>query len=345
MNIKGWGTDRPIRELLFEEGYRFDFFRAVQLLEMMHPEATSVGRRAEPEKEAVRFKSKVDTGFPATEIADIVPGPEGEPDEMTVNFLGLAGALGPLPAPYTKLIMDRRQRRDTAFKTFLDMFNHRLVSLLYRARLTNRVGLENRPAGETRFARYLFSLIGLGLPALRNRLDVPDRALLRYVGLLAQRPRSMKGLELLLTDYFGFQIKGRHLVGRWLSLGPGQWSKIGATGQNQVLGQTVTLGTRVWSQQSKFDLYLGPLSLESFMELLPIGRSFTPLCQLTRIYADLDLDFDVVLQLKADQAPGLVIGGPQSSRLGWTSWLKTGPLDAECLQVRLSAKKSDEAAY
>ena len=344
MITNGWGTDRSILDLLFTEGFRFDFFRAVQILEDLYPKAPSVGAGPEPDKEAVRFKSRVDLGFPPTDIHDIVPGPEGEPAGMTVNFMGLAGAAGPLPLPYTRLIIERGLAHDTAFKAFLDIFNHRLISLFYRARKTSRIGLENRPADETRFARYLFSLIGLGLPGLRNRLGISDRGLLHYTGLLAQKPRSMKGLEIMLSDYFGVRVEGRQFIGQWLEIEPDQWTRIGPSGQNRELGQSAVLGTRVWSQRNKFELRVGPLDLSRFLKLLPIGRAYGPFCRLTRFYADPDLDFDLVLLLEAGEVPGLAIGGPRASRLGWTSWIHTRAAAAGNFAIRLSSSSEVPSA-
>lgn len=81
------------------------------------------------------------------------------------------------------------------------LFNHNLVSLLYRLRKHHRPGLEYTSPAEGQVANYLFALLGLGTEGLRCRLQVPDRALVFYTGLQAQQPRSMASLEALLADY------------------------------------------------------------------------------------------------------------------------------------------------
>ena len=50
------------------------------------------------------------------------------------------------------------------------------------------------------------AFLGLGISGLRNRMgkEVPDRVLLPYAGLLNQQPRSMIGMELLLSDHYSF---------------------------------------------------------------------------------------------------------------------------------------------
>src|SRR5262245_54946222 len=94
----GWGTTGPVEDWLFAEGYRFDFFQAVRLLEMieardsgrletargedentMLPPRTSPGESAYPAKEMVRFKSAVSLDFPPSDIAGVSLEPPVRP--------------------------------------------------------------------------------------------------------------------------------------------------------------------------------------------------------------------------------------------------------------------------
>lgn len=325
MVAHGWGKDSPVDEWLFAEGYRFDFFQAVNLLEIAHSLKVSVGEGSEPEKEAVRFKSAVGLDFPASDIVEVTP-PEavGMPASMVVNFMGLAGNLGPLYHPTTEMILERVSKKDTAFKDFLDIFNHRLVSLFYRIRKMHRIGLEFKTPGHDRFSEYLYAVMGLGTPGLQARMQVRDRALLHYAGLIGQQPRSMIGLEFILSDYFRIKVKGDQFCGQWYDLEQSQWTRLGENGQNQRLGQdAVVVGTRVWNQEATFQLVLGPLTLDEFLNLLPIGWGFGPLCELTRFYVGDEYDFSFRLRLKADEIPASRLSATNSPRLGWTSWLKT----------------------
>ncbi|PYS77306.1 MAG: type VI secretion system baseplate subunit TssG, partial [Acidobacteria bacterium] len=115
MAARGWGKDHPVEDWLYEEPYRFDFFQAVRLLEMADSTSAPVGEGAEPAREAVRFKSAVGLAFAASDVADVRPPTgTGGAAEMTVNFMGLAGAMGPLHMPSTELIVERAWRRDTS---------------------------------------------------------------------------------------------------------------------------------------------------------------------------------------------------------------------------------------
>ena len=341
MGAFGWGTDRSVGEWLFEEGYRFDFFQAVRLLEMMFSTDVRIGESAHPQRESVRFTSQVDLAFPSTDIAEIThsdPASGGPPITMSVNFMGLAGHLGPLPEPYTEVIMDRDWQRDTAFPDFLDIFNHRLLSILYRVRKQHHIGLDTVPPDQSHVASYLYALAGMGTLGLKGLMDINDRALLRYTGLLAQKPRSAAGLEVLLQDYFNVPVRLRQLVGRWRALSDQQITCIAQPqsggplaghnnrlAQNNRLGQNVVLGTRVWHQAGQFSVHLGPLSLPSFFDFLPNGSAHRALSELTQFYVNREVDFNIVLQLKEEEVLASRLSTLIGSRLGWTSWLTTPP--------------------
>jgi type VI secretion system ImpH/TssG family protein len=239
---------------------------------------------------------------------------------MTVNFLGLAGCLGALDIPSTELVLQRASHNDKALRDFLDIFNHRLVSLLYRIRKHHRVGLGSATPGDDQFARYLYSLIGMGTPRLQGRMHIRDRALLYYAGILAQQPRSMAGLERILTDYFQVDVKTTQFVGQWCELEEDQCTTIGESGTNQRLGRdTCVLGTRVWDQHARFEIELGPLGLEDFESFLPTEWRFSVLCDLVRFYVKDEFEFNVRLVLKADEIPAVSLSTEPA--LSWMSWL------------------------
>ena len=294
------------------------------------PVRSGPGESVDLKKEIVRFRSSVTLDFPASDIAEVnLEGPtrksrsgdanwdsapaamvdsfkrQSTPAEITVNFLGLAGGLGALDIPTTELILQRRSRSDEALKDFLDIFNHRLVSLLYRIRKNHRVGLDVTAPGEDQISNYLFSLIGLGTANLRGRMLVRDRSLLYYAGILAQSPRSMTGLERVLADYFQVQVKGRQFVGEWNDLDESQWTMIGRSGQNQRLGMdTVVLGTRIWNQEARFEIELGPLTFGQFFGFLPTSWRFGVLCDLIKFYVQDRFNFSIRLTVDDNDIPG-----------------------------------------
>jgi type VI secretion system protein ImpH len=339
MAAEGRGADPPLEEILHEEGYRFDFFQAVRLLERLHPMRRPVGHEATPDEEVVRFHSHLSLSFPPSEIYAITPPPdEHGPAQMTVAFMGLTGPLGVLPRHYTELLLSRVRQKDFALRDFLDMFNHRLISFFYRAweKYHFTVAFERAVSsqeGIDRFSQYLFDLVGMGTQGLRGRLEIEDETLLYYTGLLAQHPRSASALQGVLTDYFLVPVEVAQFVGQWLALSESNRSRLGPREANNVLGLNAVAGSRVWDQQAKFTLRLGPLTHPEFCQFLPDREVFRQLVGITRFYAGQEFDFDVRLILRAAEVPGCRLGetGASAPRLGWSTWLKTGEFahDAE----------------
>lgn len=332
-------------DLLRDDGYAFDFFQAVRLLEAMRPDAVPVGTGSDPAVEAVRFRSDPSLGFPASAIVDVeLPEDGADPARILVSFLGVAGAQGPLPRPFTELILERVAARDTAARDFLDIFNHRLVSLLYRAKEKHRVGLRIQPPEESLVADIGFSLLGMAGEALRDRLEVDDRALLRYTGTLAHGRRTAAGLEGMVSDYLAGLLSARdgppgrvavrEFVGRWHTLGPDQTSALGVPDGRSRLGVDAVLGGRVWDQSAMVEVVIGPLCFEAFDRLLPGGDALAPVRDLVRFYLRHEADFLIRPVLRATEVPGTELGrGP---RLGLTSWLKTRPFRRDADDVVLA---------
>lgn len=329
----GWRKTVPVKRALLEEGHRFGFFQAVRLLEAIYPERTGPAEGMEPEREVVRFRSRIGFDFPASEVDEVRAGKEGEPVEMTVSVLGLAGIQGPLPPPFVEELLHRSTRGDDALRDFLDLFNHRLLSLYYRARKKHRPACAHEPPDEGRVARCLLALIGLGTPALRDRGAVPDRSLIRYAGLLTPHPRSMVGLERMLADHFGVPVEIVPFRGRWLDIEEEDRTRIGGAGptrlaprgtgrgNNNRLGQGAVLGSRFWDQTAAFEIRLGPLGIQELLDFLPVGGAHRALLDLARFYVDDQYEIDVRLSCRTDEVPELVLGGAGDVRLGWSARL------------------------
>lgn len=334
----GWRQDRPVAEALFAEGHRFDFLQAVRLLESLWPGRTPVAEGIDPEREVVRFRSKVRLDFPASGVEEVRPPQDGGPAVATVNLMSLAGLLGPLPPPVTELLLDRSSHRDTALQDFLDLFNHRLVSLLFRARRKYRPALDPRAPEAGRAATVLRALLGLGTPHLQERMELPDRALFSFTGLLTGFPRSMDGLERIASAYFAAEARVVPFQGRWQLLDESDVTRIGGAGQHHALGRGAILGRRIWDQAAGFEVRLGPLALARFRDFLPHGQGFRALAALVRFCTREELVFSFRLVLRAAEVPELRLSRAGGARLGWTSWLKTRPFEYDDSQVRLRGR-------
>lgn len=330
-------AEPTLRKILFDEGYRFDFFQAVRLLEQLYPERQPVGTTGDPAKEVVRFHSRASLSFPPGSIYEIADN-DDSPVDMTVAFIGLTGPAGVLPRHYTELLIERLRDKDSALAGFLDIFNHRLISLFYRAWEKYRACISFEKGGKDRFTWCLQNLIGLGTPGLQNRLKIEDRQLLLYTGLIARRPHSVSALENFLQDYFQVPIKVEQFKGQWFDLDESSRSSLGSAGLNNQLGITTVVGESVWDQQSKFRIQVGPVEFDKFVEFLPQGEAFELLSQLVKFYAGEEFDFDVQLILKAGDVPQcrLEDNGQATPQLGWSTWVASNEFSNDVDDVVLA---------
>jgi type VI secretion system protein ImpH len=330
-------TGPPLAQELFDAPYRFAFFQAVRLLERIYADREPVGGDADAGREAVRFRTRQTFSFPSSEIHDLTSDSahESAPPEMMVSFMGLTGPLGVLPYQYTELAMDRARYQDTTLWSFLDLFNHRMISLFYRVWEKYHFPIAYERTADDQFTAYLFDLIGMGTNSLRGRHSFKDQALLFYSGLISQRPHSATAIGAIVGDYFGVAASVTQFPGQWLRLGDDVTS-LGSA--NSELGVSTIAGARVWSDQSKFRLRIGPMDLKQFANFVPVGSAYPPLVEIVRLLVGLEFEFDVQLVLKSVQVPFSVLGDePPAPRLGWTSWLKTVDFTNDDDQVVISS--------
>lgn len=326
---------------LTDQPWDFEFFQAVRLLERLVEEAKPVGRFHSPGEEAARFTVAPSLDFPPAQIRALETrrrddaGEEtlpAKPPRMVISFLGLTGPLGMMPTHYTELIRERLRAGDTAMRDFLDLFNHRLASLFYRAWETYRIGVAYERGEGDRFTGYLMDLVGLGTPGLQNRLAIPDEAAVYYAGLLGQFPRSGGALECLLGEYFDAPIEVIPFSGAWRSLDPDAQTKFRPRPtDSESLGVGTVVGDEIWDQQSVVRVRFGPLPLEQYLDFLPDGTANAPLRSLLRFYCGEDLDVEVQLVLRREETPrtGLGMDDQIEPQLGWVSWMFSKPLDRD----------------
>jgi type VI secretion system protein ImpH len=323
-------TQEPLREAVTREPFRFQFFQAVRLLQRLSPKSDPVGGFVHPSTEVVRFAARPSLVFPASEVHSLELR-EDKPARMTVNFMGLTGPQGVLPLCYTEFLMERLQKKDAALADFLDVFNHRIVSLFYQAWEKYHFLVPYERGERDKFSQNLGDLIGLGTAGLQKRLepDLADESLFYYTGLLAQHPHSASSLEQILTDYFEVPATVEQFAGTWYRLDKNSQTSLKESHTPyESLGFGTVVGDEVWDQQSLARIRLGPLTLDQYLAFLPTGSAYKPLRSLVRFYAGDQLDFDVQLVLKADETPPSELGseGKTAARLGWVTWMKSAPI-------------------
>jgi type VI secretion system protein ImpH len=331
-----------VLDLLETVPYEFDFFQTVRLFERIFPHRKPVGHKAVPSAEVMRFGSHASIVFPASAIQRI-DWSTTLPPVIVVNFMGLTGPQGVLPLFYSQMIIERIRAKDTGMAAFFDIFNHRMISLFYRAWEKYRFAIayeRQDPEERDRVTHVLLHLIGIGTEGLTTRQAFPDEALLFYTGLLSLHPRSASALKNILWDYFDVPVEIEQFVGAWYRLDNSTQCEFARDSTSEQAGIGVIVGDEIWDQQSGVRIRLGPLSLKRYLDFLPNGTAYQPLKALARFFGGDGLDFEVQLVLKREEVPPCELGvdpesqheapgesagmePPVAPQLGWSTWAKT----------------------
>jgi type VI secretion system protein ImpH len=309
------------------------FYPLVHLLERLGGDGGPVGTDASPEQEVIRFRHDPALAFSAADVVEVRelqrPALFSDPDcaerrgwEVVTTFLGLSGAVSPIPL-YLSEEVAREDPETPQLRDFLDLFHHRLISLLYRARASRDVPNGWRRDGRDAWTPRLLALLGVdvGEPARGGAL--PAWRLLRLAPLLAERVVTADALEAVLEDALAEDLGGARVeiepfAGAWVDIPAGDQVALGVRASR--LGELV-LGRRVYDAAGRFRVVIGPLTSEGH------GR-FTYGGALRRVTEVLDalvaepLEREIVLWLAADAAPQLRLG---ASRLGRDAWLAGQP--------------------
>jgi len=319
-------TDRTathdLIDLLRREPYRFDFFEALRLIECHYADKPRLGKSVKAADDPVRLAQQPELEFAPSTLASFTLGADGFPPRLSARFLGLFGPNGPLPLHLTEYARERiRHHGDRTFSRFADVFHHRMLCLFYRAWANAQPTVNHDRPESDRFAAYLGSLFGIGVPSVQNRDAMPDRAKLYFTGLLAGQTQHPEGLRSLIGHFFGVSVSIREFVGEWMEIATQEQSRLGVSPHSASLGLSVVVGARVWGCQHKFRVVLGPMDLDQYRALLPGGASLVELIAIVRNYAGDELVWDLNLVLRYQEVPSLRLDG--GAQLGWTSWLGT----------------------
>jgi type VI secretion system protein ImpH len=325
--MEAMGTDDRLPavaliERLLAHPHDFDLFQAIHLLECAQSWARPLGT-GDGTDEAVRFSGHVSLAFEPSDIRTVrsqAAGKDRATYTVSTAAMTLAGASGPLPLAFTEWLLRRRAARETAMSDFLDIFNHRFLSFLYRSRQKHAPGLNGRAPDDATLTACLDALGNLGLRA-GERGPGGARRWLRHAGLLGGAPRSMVGLLAMLSDRLGVAVRGAQFVGGWRELDARDSARLSGVraGASRLTGRAV-VGRRCWDQAAGVRIEFVDLPQDRFEALLPGGALHALTAWLVQSYLEQDLDVHVVLR-PAPRKAALAVGGAGAARLGWTSWL------------------------
>ena len=324
----------PAAETL-SEGY--DFF---ELLRRLEQRRGLFGHSGTADREPARIGQHVRLSFSARDVVKFQDAGDKAPARVTVANLGLLGPEGPMPLHLTRWVLDRLSQRwftgadaeqtsDTTFVDFVNILQHRMIALYYRAWADAHPAVQVERSVGGRVRAMLEAMSGIGLPGTQD--PELDTVRLRQAGSLASQVDGAERLTLFLATAFKVPVQIKEFVAAWITIPKALQSQVGKA--YATLGKGATIGPRVFSRQSRIELRVGPLNLDDFKSFLPgerrLGLFKKAVCDM--IGEALDVDLRIVLAREAVPPPKM-----GSIQLGRTSWLSRPAEkgDADDLKLR-----------
>ncbi|NNF38041.1 MAG: type VI secretion system baseplate subunit TssG [Gemmatimonadetes bacterium] len=316
--------------VLEESGPGMDVLQAIRLLEAVHPERRPVGGNWDPADEVARFTVRPAMAFPAGDVHD-VDIREEEPSRLMVNLFGFVGPDGVMPHVYTRLVADQLRDRNPALRDFLDIFQHRFLSLLVRALRKTELAAAREAGGPEadRLFRHLLDLVGLP-PGTESVGGMAGHDIAPFSALPGPQRRSAFALELLVEGRFGVPAEVESFVGGWIRLSEDDLCELGSDDDATRLGAGAVVGDEIWDPHARVRVRLGPLDRETFDAFLPGGAHHEKLRDLCRFFVHDQFVVEACLVLQRDEVPDCLVSDDRDGpTLGWSTWLRTQSMDRD----------------
>jgi type VI secretion system protein ImpH len=306
-------------DALRDEPHRFALFAALRMLEQLHGDAPRFGVSRRLRDDPVRFAQLPSLTFAPADVAGYDESRGSRPVLEQFGF-GVFGPNGALPLHLTEFAYQRqRQQDDPAVTAFVNLFQHRMIALFYRAWANaDPAACRDRPASDA-FDLYVGALLGLGARSSRERDAVLDEAKLSRVALFGMKSRPADGLETVLEGYFSLPFAVEQYCGAWLEIPDAARTRLGGGRATAALGWSATLGAASWQVQHRFEIVAGPMSLAEFLQFMPGQPTLEELRALVRLYTNDEWSWQLRLLVAERDVPAARLDG--ATQLGWTSWL------------------------
>lgn len=332
-----------------------DFFQVARLLFMdvaghaeHSPKGHAFGLDQHLEEESFRFRALPSLSHPANEV-QIQSSSSGNQDgsdqksilDVIVTFMGLTGPSGVLPHHYTETLCDRIRNHDFALRDFLDLFNHRLITLFFHAWKKYRLPFSfefshlDKRTGQDSISACIQSLVGMNTGGLRDRQEFSDSAFCYYGGAFSSQHPNGVELESIIKDHFGVEAQLYQFQPDVLLIEKDEQTRLGVP---SVLGETTIVGERVTTFESRFRICVGPCNIDEFNSFTPVGSNQRVLGQFIRSYVGVSYDFDLQVVLRKEDVPDVQLGGSgeSGSHLGWNTWMNSMPARSDALEAVFS---------
>jgi type VI secretion system protein ImpH len=311
----------------------YQFLAATRLIQAANPDKPRIGASDRISQDPVRFGQIPTLSFAASELRHFRRREDKGPMEMMGFHFGVFGPDGALPEFVTEelLVPDDDGYRDEATPAFINIFHHRLTSLLYAAWERAQIAVGRDRPGADPWEGWLGAVQGAhgaDPRAWQSRDHLPEELRRRLSGWFASGPKSAAGVESVATEAIGAPVTVDEFCGEWLPIAKDQRARFaspenfGAEGGMR-LGQDILVGDRYYSLQTRLRLRTAPISLLQYRDLLRTGQLFPVLRDAMRGFLGLAVGWELQIVLDVGEAPTPKLDG--SLRLGWDIWMSDSP--------------------
>lgn len=249
---------------------------------------------------------------------------EGGLYSITGSLLNLTGANGVLPNHYSETLAKTLRDKNTVFKDFLDMFNHRLSSLMYRSWAKYRLDTDRAyKSGVKQYSStvdlIMTSLAGESFPA-------KDNTAAYFNGLTFVNTKSAEKIKNIISEVSGLDVTINEFKGKWIELDNDDLSRMGTRESQHYnqLGVSTMLGRRCWDLSSGFEVEFEVDDKDTFKRLTPGGDMNQRLRSLLQQLVGRSFEFSFKLKVKESHCQRVQLSKESQTHLGANAWMSNG---------------------
>lgn len=307
--------------LLADEGSRFGFFQAVNLLHRLADGATPVGELGPPGAEPVRFRHDPDLIFHPGDVRSIelVPRREGGVRAvMTTTFLGLTGASSPMATVLAEEVLRAEAADEKTLRAFYDVLHHRLVSLFYRTWKKYRFAPSFRADGSDAFTRKMLCFVGVDRDGAVPERGLRPLELLEVASLLGTRTRTARMLGAVLEHVLpGKPVRVVPFIGQLVP-----FDSVILAGRNNTVSVNFVIGRTIIDRTGRVRVLVGPVDKETFDSLLPDGSQHQRIREIIEQFLPPQVEAELVV-LGEGGGSHFQLSSTKAAALGSSTWLRS----------------------
>lgn len=297
--------------------FGYDLYRLIDIFQNKNPNATPLGKGTNPRKECIKIRSSFTLAHKSSAVQKIDYSKEDNQTIFHTNLLSISGLYGPLPDTYGEIIQKSIKNKNPALQEFLDIFSHRLISLLYKNYRHGSIHTASKDETDN-FVGYTLHCL-TGLTYFEPYFDFERKKIYKLHQILWRNIPSSSGLKRIIQSYFQCLTSIEERLGDWIYPSTKELSYLGK--RFNTLGRDYILGHKSWDTTNGITIKLGPLNWQKYLSFIPpLKQNYKILKEILSYYLDSNITVYGHLKLDPHEAKTLRLGN-SDCYLNYTTWL------------------------